>query len=147
MTKVSRALLKKAMDEQNWDLLDRLLTLDNSAINDKSVYTDTWGEWWGFLYEAILNEQLVAVNILLKHGAKKSVGNWGDCIELSPIELAEEKGLAEIVELLKNPAKAQYEAQKEVEIPSLDAQDARVNQQGAIRDQTGLIFPIAPDTE
>ncbi len=65
--KTTRVHLKNAVDNHNWDLLDKLLEIDNSQINDTSLYTDTWGEWWGLLVECIRNEQVEGVKILLKH--------------------------------------------------------------------------------
>ena len=50
---VTRAHLKKACDTRNWDLLDKLLELSERDIDDKSYYTDTWGEWWGLLLECV----------------------------------------------------------------------------------------------
>ncbi len=144
---VSRALLKKAVDNQQWDLLDKLLEIDNQHINDTSLYTDTWGEWWGLLYECVQNNQPTGVRILLKHGAKRHQGNWGDCLPMSPLEYAQEKKFQEIMNLLIIKEKPTYQRQTEPEIPSLNAHDKKVNQQGKTRDETGLVFQIPEEDE
>jgi len=38
---VTRAHLKSACDQENWDLMDKLLEIDASKIDDHSLYTDT----------------------------------------------------------------------------------------------------------
>lgn len=40
---VTRAHLKGAFDQENWDLLDKLLEIDSTRINDNDLFTDTWG--------------------------------------------------------------------------------------------------------
>jgi hypothetical protein len=67
---VTRAHLKSAFDQENWDLLDKLLEIDCSRINDNTLFTDTWGDWWGMLVEAVYRRSTDAVSVLLKHGAK-----------------------------------------------------------------------------
>lgn len=139
--KVSRAHLKKACDHRDWDLLDKLLELDNSNINDASLYTDTWGEWWGMLLECVYKNHVDGVKVLLKHGAKKSVGNWGDCIPTTPEEEAQSK--PEILQLLKSKKRPEYIRKREPNIDFIETEeDKKVNLQGEIRDQTGLVFQV-----
>ncbi|MCA9780488.1 MAG: hypothetical protein KC800_27380 [Candidatus Eremiobacteraeota bacterium] len=101
-------LIKKAIEEKNWDLLDKLLETDNSKVNDASMFTDDWGEWWAPLYECCLDNQVDGVRVLLKHGAKRKQRAWGDGMCRSPLEVAEEKGYGEIVKLLKSKARPDY---------------------------------------
>src|SRR5689334_6347821 len=89
--KVTRAHLKTACDAQNWDLLDKLLELDSSHVNDNALYTDTWGLWWGMLLETVQNGSVDGVRVLLKHGAQPDLACWGDGIEQTPLELAQDK--------------------------------------------------------
>lgn len=139
---VTRAHLKSAVENQNWDLLDKLLETDNSKINDTNLFTDTWGEWWGMLFHCVKRNYETGVKVLLKHGAKRSKGNWGDCIPMSPLEAAEELKHHGIVKLLKSKEKPVYERTTEPEIPELTEKDRRVNQQGDIADETGLVFNV-----
>lgn len=138
---VTRAHLKKAVDEQNWDLLDKLLEIDSSNIDDSSLYTDTWGEWWGLMLQCVLKKYEDGVRILLKHGADPKKGNWGDCIPITPAEYARKNNLKTILKLLKGKIKPEYERKTEPELPPLNAKDNAVNQQGKTRDDTGLVFP------
>ena len=139
--KVTRAHLKMACDQQNWDLLDKLLEIDNSQINDNALYTDTWGEWWGLLFQAIISDNVEGVKVLLKHGANRSVGNWGDCIPYTPLEIAADK--PNILALLENPEKPDYQRKTEPNLPSVESvEEQAINQQGKIRDATGLVFQI-----
>ena len=149
MTKktVSRALLKKAIDHKNWDLLDKLLEIDPTHINDTSYYTDTWGEWWGLLYECVRKGQVNGVKILLKHGGNKEIGNWGDCIPMTPLEYAKEKKLSEIIALLSTDNSPEYIRKSEPELPELNDYDQKVNRQGEIRDETGLVFQVPDDDD
>lgn len=144
---VSRALLKKAVDNKNWDLLDKLLETDSTNINDTSMYTDTWGEWWGLLYHCVIKHQVTGIKILLKHGADKTIGNWGDCIVETPLEYAKERQMHEIVALLSSKETPTYTRQTKPKLPKLPAYDEKVNRQGQIRDSTGLVFQIPEDDE
>ncbi|HRG77438.1 MAG TPA: hypothetical protein PLX69_22955 [Leptospiraceae bacterium] len=45
---ITRGHLKKAVDTKNWDLLDKLLEIDNTFINDRKYYTDGWEPGMGF---------------------------------------------------------------------------------------------------
>ena len=67
---VTRAHLKNACDQRQWDLLDRLLEIDASGIDDKSLFTDTWGSWWGMLLECVMQKQIKGVQVLLARGAE-----------------------------------------------------------------------------
>ena len=137
---VTRAHLKKACDQRDWDLLDKLLELDDKHINDNALFTDGWGEWWGLLYECVLSEQEDGVRVLLARGAKRHVSSWGDGLELTVLELAEEK--PRLLALLQSKTPLTYVRQHEPRLPqSLTAVDEAVNRQGRVRDETGLVFP------
>ncbi|OJJ16015.1 hypothetical protein BKI52_35170 [marine bacterium AO1-C] len=144
---VSRALLKKAVDHKSWDLLDKLLEIDATHINDNSYYTDTWGEWWGLLLECVRHNHVNGVKVLLKHGANKKVGNWGDCLPYTPLEYAQEHKLTEIIQLLSSHQSPTYTRQTEPELPELNDYDKKVNRQGEIRDDTGMVFQIPDDDD
>ena len=137
---MSRGLLKKAVEEENWDLLDKLLELDNSLVNDKSMFTDDWGEWWSMLYECCLLNKIDGVKVLLKHGAKRKLNAWGDGLCLSPEEVAEDKGHQEILGLLRSKARPEYQRQSDPEIPEETERDKAMKRQREIADQTGLVF-------
>ena len=138
---VTRAHLKSAYQLAKWDLLDKLLSIDNSHINDASYFTDTWGEWWGLLLDAVIENRETAVHILLAHGADPAIGNWGDCIPTSPKEAAAEK--PKILAILNDPGQANYVRRTDPPLPAtLTDKEQRINRQGQIRDETGLIFPV-----
>ncbi len=146
MSQVTRSHLKNACTAAQWDLLDKLLELDSTHINDKSFYTDSWGEWWGLLYSCVLREEADGVRVLLKHGADRTLGNWGDCIPFTPLELAQdERQNAEIVALLTAEQAPAYIRKSDPVIPTLSDHDQRVNHQGELRDETGLVFPVDDD--
>ncbi|WP_027001855.1 hypothetical protein [Hugenholtzia roseola] len=102
-------ILRQTIEAQDWDRLDSLLEQDSSLINEKSVYTDTWGEYWGFLLECVYRQQVLGVRILLKHGAKKTVGNWGDCLPTTPLEEAQRLQNQEIIALLQARERPTYQ--------------------------------------
>lgn len=136
---VTRSHLKAACDQKNWDLLDRLLEIDASAIDDNALYTDTWGEWWGLLVEVIGRGEADGLAVLLKHGAKRDLATWGDCIPKSPLEVAE--GKPELVALLTSPTPPAWVRKTDPPLPPPDpARADPVNRQGEIRDRTGLVF-------
>ena len=136
---VTRAHLKNACDQQNWDLLDKLLEISNKHINDNALYTDDWGDWWGLLLQCVYADQANGVRVLLKHGAKKKVGRWGDGMAVSPLEAAADK--PEILRLLKAKTRPDYVRQTDPPLPVAEtAVDQAINQQGQIRDKTGLVF-------
>ncbi|MEM8857583.1 MAG: hypothetical protein AAGD96_04640 [Chloroflexota bacterium] len=141
---VTRAHLKKACDKKEWDLLNRLLDLDSTHLNDKSLYTDTWGDWWGLLLECVYNNQVDGVRVLLSHGADLDIGRWGDGIPMTPIEAAAEKPA--ILALLTSEEPIEYQRKSDPPLPqSLTSTDEKINRQGNIRDQTGLVFPVIDD--
>lgn len=140
MATITRAHLKNACTLGQWDLLDKLLELDSTHINDRSYYTDTWGEWWGLLHECVLHGREKGVRVLLKHGADRTLGNWGDCIPMTPLEQAKQQGHDAIIALLLETQPPHYQRQTDPQLPELDASDQAVNQQGKLRDNTGLIF-------
>lgn len=138
---VTRAHLKAACDAQNWDLLDKLLEQDASGINDNALYTDTWGSWWGMLLECVAGGHADGVRVLLKHGADKDLASWGDGIPLTPREAAQDK--PPILRLINQKDPVTYTRRSDPDLPTEEtARDAAVNRQGAIRDATGLVFPI-----
>lgn len=139
---ITRGHLKKAVDTQNWDLLDKMLTLDKTFINDRNYYTDTWGSWWGLLIECIQQNYTDGVKILLKHGIDKTEGVWGDCIPMTPIEFAKEREQGEMVVILESDIVPSYIRKSDPAIPSLGDAEEIVNRRGEIADSTGLVFPI-----
>lgn len=139
--KVTRAHLKNAVDQKQWDLLDKLLEIDNGRINDNALYTDTWGEWWGMLLECVYQDQIEGVKVLLKHGAKKKLASWGDCMPTTPLEAAAEK--PHIRTLLEAKSRPTYTRLTDPPLPQTESpQDQAVNRQGQIRDETGLVFQV-----
>ena len=139
---VTRAHLIAACNSGNWDLLDKLLEIDNTHINDLAIYTDTWGEWWGLLQEAVRNNTVDGVRVLLKHGAKRDVESWGDGIAHPVLEVAEDKPA--ILALLQSPAIPAYVRGTDPQLPALESSDDQtVNAQGEIRDRTGIVFQAA----
>jgi hypothetical protein len=136
---VTRAHLKTAFDQQHWDLLDKLLEIDNSRINDNRLYTDTWGDWWGMLIEAARNRSVDGVSVLLKHGAQRDLGSWGDGVSFTALEAAEDK--PEILALLQSLEPATYVRKTDPALPSAESPEERaVNQQGEIGNKAGLVF-------
>jgi hypothetical protein len=142
MPTITRAHLKNACDQRNWDLLDKLLEIDDKHINDNALFTDEWGEYWGLLCECITQNELVGVQVLLARGAKRQVGRWGDGLALTAQELAQDK--PEILALLQSKVRPVYVRQSEPELPMGEentAVDIALERQAHIRDQTGLLFP------
>jgi hypothetical protein len=137
---VARAQLKRAVEEQHWDLLDKLLESDNSSVNDNSLFTDTWGTWFGALYWCVGRGELEGVRVLLKHGADPHLQCWGDCIPLSPLEVAREGGKVDLLPLLTGQEPAVYQRSSDPEIPEESARDRAVNRQKNVADATGLTF-------
>jgi len=143
---VTRAHLKNAVDTQNWDLLDKLLELSSKHINDASYYTDGWGEWWGLLLECVYKDAETGVRVLLKHGASRKLGSWGDCIPTTPVVAATEKPA--ILALLRSKNRPNYTRKTNPALPTSATElDHAVNQQGQIRDETGLVFQTNALTE
>ncbi len=138
--KVTRAHLKQACDSGDWALLDRLLEISRAHINDASLYTDGWGEWWGLLLECVYRNQADGVRVLLKHGAKRKVKSWGDCIPVTPLEAAADKPA--ILALLRAKGRPHYARKSDPPLPEGEtAADRAINRQGAVRDRCGLVFP------
>jgi hypothetical protein len=143
---VTRAHLKSAFDQENWDLLDKLLEIDSSKINDNDLFTDTWGDWWGMLLEAVYNRSVDAVSVLLKHGAQRDVARWGDGIPITALEAAEDK--PEILALLRNPEAPVYVRKTDPDLPATESsKETAINRQSEIRDATGLVFQIGDSEE
>ncbi len=138
---VTRAHLKNAVEQRQWDLLDKLLEISTKHIDDNAYFTDTWGEWWGLLLECVLTNQEQGVRILLKHGANRKIGNWGDCIPMTPIEAA--AGKPQILALLAGRDRPNYTRKTDPALPISETNtDRAVNQQGHVRDQTGMVFQV-----
>lgn len=137
--KVTRAHLKTACDQQNWDLLDKLLEIDNSLIDDNSLYTDTWGDWWGMLIETVMVGSVTGVKVLLKHGAARDLASWGDPGGNTPLVAAQDK--PEILALLQTVERPDYLRQTDPPLPEGESFAERaVNRQGEIREAAGLVF-------
>jgi hypothetical protein len=139
---VSRGLIKQAIEERDWDLLDKLLETDNSHVNDAKLFTDDWGEWWAPLYECCLNNQVEGVRVLLKHGAKRKQRAWGDGMCSSPLEVAETRGYQEIVKLLRSKSRPCYVRKSDPPIPPLTVDDSALRDQSEMAEKTGLVFPL-----
>jgi hypothetical protein len=138
---VTRAHLKSAFDQENWDLLDKLLEIDSSKINDNDLFTDTWGDWWGMLLEAVYKQSSDAVSVLLKHGAQRDIARWGDGIPITALEAAEDK--PEILTLLQDPEAPVYVRKTDPDLPATESSKGRsINRQGKIRDATGMVFQM-----
>lgn len=93
--------LKDAVARQDAETLAALLAQSSKNINAERVFEDTWGEWWGLLYEAVCNRWAEGVQILLRHGADPALEAVGDGMNYSPLEVAREKGYDDIVALLE----------------------------------------------
>jgi exopolysaccharide biosynthesis protein len=139
---ITRGHLKKAVDTKHWDLLDKMLEIDKTFINDRKYYTDGWGAWYGLLIECIHKESLDGVKVLIKHGVDKTLGVWGDCEEVDPIQFAKERKQGEILVILESDASVSYERKTNPAIPDLDDKENIVNRRGDIADSTGLVFPL-----
>ncbi len=137
---VTRRHLKDACDAASWDLLDRLLELDRAAIDDDALYTDGWGDHWGLLVECVRQQRVDGVRVLLARGADRSRGSWGDGAAHTPLEVAE--GNAPITALLLSATPVVYVRQSEPALPAPSAADDPLDRQGAVRDRTGLVFPV-----
>ncbi len=139
---ITRGHLKKAVDTKNWDLLDRLLEIDKTFIDDRKYYTDGWGAWYGLLIECIHQESTIGVKVLVKHGVDKTLGVWGDCEEVDPIQLARERKQDEILGILESSSIPVYERTTNPDIPDLEEKENIVNQRADIADKSGLVFPL-----
>ncbi len=135
----------------NLDLLDLLLEKDDQNINNNSMFTDTWGEWWGLLFQMVLNRSVEGVSLLLKNGAEPPIKNWGDCIEMAPVELAHDlldkaenqkdiNILKDIIELLQNPDSARYIRKTNPPIPELTDKERAIDRAADVQANTGLRF-------
>ena len=142
MTSISRSQLKAACEQENWDLLDLLLETDATQLDDNALFTDTWGDWWGLLMEVIYRKAPDGLRVLLKHGACRDTGLWGDGMPQSPLEAAADQ--PEILALLQDPAKPAYTRQTN---PPLPVADPALDELGCIRDATGLVFQAQPAIE
>jgi hypothetical protein len=138
---VTRAHLRNACVTRNADLLDRLLEIDASKIDDKQLFTDDWGSWWGLLVEAICASWTDGVKVLLKYNANRHAETWGDGQIISALEHA--AGQPEILALLQNPNRPEFQRGSNPPLPEdCTAEDAAVNRQGEVADRTGLVFQV-----
>ena len=140
---ITRAHLKIACQKRQWDLLDKFLEIDNSHINDKSMFTDDWGLWWNMLCEVVGRNRINGVKVLLKHGADPNLSSWGDGITQTPIEMAQDK--PKILALLQDPKSVTYRRKSDPELPEWPEAQAEIEamkRQADIRDKTGLVFPV-----
>ncbi|MBX0327417.1 hypothetical protein K2Z83_06970 [Oscillochloris sp. ZM17-4] len=141
---VTRAHLRAACESQSWDLLDKLLEIDPSRIDDNALFTDTWGTWWGMLIAAIVDNSPAGVRVLLKHGACRDQATWGDCVPETALELARDKPA--ILALLQSDQTPTYVRETDPPLPEGESpQDQATNRQGEIRDATGLVFQVPPE--
>jgi hypothetical protein len=140
--KITRGHLKKAVDEKNWDLLDKILSIDKSFLDDRRYYTDGWGTWYGLLIECIRQSSLEGVKILIKHGVDKTLGVWGDCNEMDPIQFAREQNEVDILNLLTSDSIPVYIRTTDPIIPDLTEKESIVDKRIDIADSTGLVFPL-----
>jgi hypothetical protein len=132
---VLRSHLKAACDNRDWDLLDKLLEMDRSAIDDNSMYTDTWGEWWGMLSECVRKKQKQGVHVLLSRGANPDLESWGDCIPTSPKAMAmNDPNLAPLF----SEGIECYKRETEPELPKTALTE--FDRQGELRDKHGFFF-------
>ncbi|MEI7644577.1 MAG: hypothetical protein WCJ55_09895 [Chloroflexales bacterium] len=138
---VTRAQLRAACEQQQWDLLDKLLEIDPAQIDDAAMFTDTWGTWWGMLFHAAAHGSADGVRVLLKHGARRDAATWGDGEPETAREVA--RDMPEILALLQSDATPAYVRRSDPSLPAGEsAGDRAVRQQGAIRDATGLAFQL-----
>jgi hypothetical protein len=132
---ISRSQLKSACESKDWDLLDKLLETDATHINDNALFTDTWGEWWGMLMFVIGIGSCDGLRVMLKHGADRTVGSWGDGMPQTPLEAA--AGNPEILALLLTPERPAYIRHTDPALPKIDP---AIEKQARIRSQTGMVF-------
>lgn len=115
---VTREHLKQAVLQKNWDLLDRLLEVDSSAINDNGLFQDSWGEWWGLLMQCVSKDQVDGVRVLLKHGANPQLATWGEGDHTFPLAMAEKRKNELIYRLLCGLDKPVYQRRSEPPLPA-----------------------------
>jgi len=115
--RVTREQLKQAVIQKNWDLLDRLLEVDSSAINDNSLFQDSWGEWSGLLIQCVTKSQVDGVRILLKHGANPQLATWGEGEHTFPLAVAEKRKNELIYRLLCGLDKPVYQRSSDPPLP------------------------------
>lgn len=144
MTRVARAHVVRAIESRDWDLLDQLLEQDPKHAKDRSLFTDTWGEWWGGLVECVRKGHTDGVRVMLKHGAKPTDSNWGDCCVESAIDIARERlpGGHPIRELLERRMPATYSRHGDRALPELSERDRLMERQAEVAAATGLQFQV-----
>lgn len=138
--RTTRAQLLHACETSDADLLDKLLEIDASRINDNALFTDTWGSWWGMLVHAICAGWIDGVKVLLKHNADRNAETWGDGQTFTALEHAADN--PEILALLQNPERPVFERVTDPPVPDTLPTDAAVNHQGEIAERTGLVFQL-----
>ena len=85
--------------------------------------------------EVIYRTSPDGLRVLLKHGANRDTGLWGDGVPQSPLEAAE--GKPEILALLQDPARPSSLRQTD---PPLPAADPAFHALGRICEDMGLAF-------
>jgi hypothetical protein len=140
--KINRIHLKKALDEKNWDLLDLLLEIDNSNINDPSYYSDTWGSYWGLLVECIFHREFQGILILLNHGIDKEIGVWGDGPRVSALEIAKEKKMFDVIDLLNSTNIPKFLRASNPPIPDLNVREKIIDDKFKTNIKNGVVFPL-----
>ncbi|MBX7210202.1 MAG: ankyrin repeat domain-containing protein [Verrucomicrobiaceae bacterium] len=138
--RITRAQLLQACKSSDADLLDKLLEIDASRINDNALFTDTWGSWWGMLVHAISANWIDGVKVLLKHNADRNAGTWGDGQTFTALEHAADN--PEILALLQNPERPVYARVTDPPVPDTSPADTAVNRQGEVAERTGLVFQV-----
>jgi hypothetical protein len=83
--------------------------------------------------EVIYRKAPDGLRVLLKHGASRDAGRWGDGMPLSPLEAAADQ--PEMLTLLQDSARPTYIQQTN---PPWPAVDPACDEWGRIREATGL---------
>lgn len=94
--------MKAAVEQKDAAALQQQLELSSRDINCKNAFGDGWGESWSLLYECVCTDWFEGVKLLLRYGAKPTLRAVGDGMNLTPLEVAQEKGNTEMVRLLES---------------------------------------------
>lgn len=146
---VTRAGLKACCEQGRWDQLDQMLARDATLIDDDALFTDGWGLWWGMLFEAAAQGAVDGVRVLLRHGAQRDRGCWGDGEAMSPAQAAQDHP-AVLALLQAPPAVEPPRAADPAWPPGEPAQAQALQRQAELRQRTGLVFDagaLQPDRQ